>query len=256
VIAVINQKNNHRIYPYNYLTNVIFRIDFPKQLIVSWNNLKKEFEKEFPKNNQIIKQSVELQIKDFKHTTKQEKLTAWQFMNKNEEKKIVIDSESLTVEIYKYKGFDDLFNTIKFVLNIFEKYHNIEIINRLGLRYINQIEFKPPKKPLNWNGLINSNLTCVTDHIFNKKSLSRSLHFIEMNEKDYRLRFQFGMYNSEYPSTIVNKEFVLDYDCISVDKILPNQIENTTNKFHEIIYKLFEDSIDNKLREEMTDDNN
>jgi len=250
----MNKKNNHRIYHYNNLTNVIFRIDFPKQLIVSWNNLKKEFESKFPKNNQIIGQSVELQIKDFKHTTKQEKLTAWQFMDKNEEKKIVIDSASLTVEIYKYKGFDDLLDTIKFVLNGFEKYHNIEIINRLGLRYINQIEFKPAKKPLDWEGLINSNLTCVTDNFFNKKSLSRSLHFLEMNEKEYRLRFQFGMYNSEYPSTIVNKEFVLDYDCITVDTLLPKEIENTTNKFHEIIYKLFEDSIGEKLREEMSDD--
>ena len=62
------------------------------------------------------------------------------------------------------------------------------------------------------------------------------------------------MFNSEYPNVISKKEFLLDYDCVTIGELSVNQIINTTKKFHEIIYDLFEASIDEELKELMRDD--
>ena len=247
----------HRHYKYNYLTNVIFRLDFPEIKLNQtppWNFIN-DLKEQFPIHDKIQGQSLELQIKDFKHTTRSEDIVSWEFKDRRNEKRVVIDSNSLVFEHLKYRGFEDFYDNIKFIIDKVGSHYSLENINRLGLRYINQIDIKPPKKPLNWTGLIKKELTCLSDNFINdKNNISRSMQFLEMNGEDYRLRFQFGMYNSEYPNIISKKEFVLDYDCVTITSIGLGDVVNTTKNFHEIIYNWYEMSIDDKLRGMMSDE--
>lgn len=249
----------HKYYKYNYLTNVIFRIDFPN-LDFNVSKPPKDIidglKDKFPFSDMIKAKSLELKIKDFKHSSKLEDVLSWECKDRKNEKRVVISSDSLVLENLKYTGFDDFNEDIKFIINLFAKSYPLNKINRLGLRFINQIDIRPPKNPLKWENLIKPELTSVLDNFVtdNTANISRSLQFLEFNENDHILRFQFGMFNSEYPNVISKKEFLLDYDCVSVGGLSFNDIQSTTKKFHEIIYKLYEDSIEEDLREMMRDE--
>jgi uncharacterized protein (TIGR04255 family) len=248
----------HKHYKFNYLTNVIFRIDFPS-MDFNTSNPPREFIKSlketFPKYAQIKGQSVELKIKDFKHSTNIENVVSWELKDPKNQKRVVINSDSLVLENLKYSGFEDFNKDINFIIKEFGKNYPLNRINSMGLRFINQIDLKPPKKPLNWKTYIKPELTSVLDKfVVDTTNISRSLQFLEFNEEDYRLRFQFGMFNSEYPNVISKKEFLLDYDCVTVGELSFNDILSTAGKFHEIIYDLYEASIDDELRELMKDE--
>jgi len=248
----------HNHYKYNYLTNVIFRIDFPDMGFKDNKppeEIIKELGAKFPNINKIKGKSVELKVKDFKHSTVMEDLVSWEFKNDQNQKRVIVNSDSLVLETLKYTGFEDFSKDIKFVVDKFGKNYPLDNINRLGLRFVNQIDIKPPKKPFDWESLIKTDLTSVLDSFVAKSNnISRSIQFLEFNEEDHILRFQFGMFNSEYPNVVSQKEFLLDYDCVTIGELSFNDIINTAVDFHKIRYEMCESSIDHGLREMMRDD--
>lgn len=255
---MINSDLKKIIYKKNFITNVIFRIDFPKILNLSEQKSPSELQKiineKFPKLEEIKGSQIETKIMknstfDIKGITK----ISWNFSNREETKKVSIDPEFLTIEYLKYENFTEFFKTIKFIFDNFINLYNIKLINRLGLRYINQIKLELGN-PLDWNNLIDASLFSVSENFVKtnyRNNISRSMHFLGINEEEYNLIFQFGMHNSEYPSPINRKEFILDYDCMSKEEIDTIEVLNKVEKFNKIIYEWFELSIMNDLRKEM-----
>lgn len=255
---MIKSEPQKKIYKKNFITNVIFRIDFPKILNLTEQNppskLQEIINEKFPRLEEIKGSQIETKIMknstfDIKGITK----ISWSFINREKTINISIDPEFLTIEYLKYENFTEFFKTIKFIFDNFIDLYNIKLINRLGLRYINQIKLEVGN-PLNWNNLIDASLFSVSENFVKKNyrnNISRSMHFLGINEEEYNLIFQFGMHNSEYPSPINRKEFILDYDCMSKEEIDVIEVLNKVEKFNKIIYEWFESSIMNKLREEM-----
>ena len=247
-----------KVYKKNFITNVIFKVYFPKILNLSEQKppikLQKIFNERFPRlevkkiphvNTQIMKDST----LDIKGTTK----ILWIFINREKTIKVEIEQDSLSIEYLKYNNFTEFFQTIKSTYKKFIDLYNIKIINRLGLRYINQIKLETGN-PLNWDNFINQNLFSISKNFVKenyRNNISRSMHLLEINKEEYKLRFQFGMHNSEYPSPISRKEFILDYDCMSKEEMEIGEVPNKVKMFNAIIYEWFELSIMNDLREEM-----
>lgn len=65
--------------------------------------------------------------------------------------------------------------------------------------------------------------------------------------EDHNMLFQFGIHNSQYPSLITQKEFVLDYDCASREESEPGGVINKLKAFYEDIKKAFKQSRGEKL---------
>ena len=84
-----------------------------------------------------------------------------------------------------------------------------------------------------------------------REAISRAFHVLEFNYGDDLLRFQFGMFNPDYPSPIKRKIYTLDYD-MYVTKLLDKaEIEQTLDRFHEKVNHFFEQVITNELRKIM-----
>ena len=79
-------------------------------------------------------------------------------------------------------------------------------------------------------------------------SICRSMHQLHLKRQEFKIIFQFGMFNSEFPNTIAKKEFILDYDCIGEEEYEPGTILDQFEKYNDAIYELFEQSIGNVLR--------
>lgn len=249
------QKSVKRVYKSHFLTNVLFRVDFPKILELTEQKPPSKFQEKISDKYPIVKEvEGEIQKYQFKKAlgcVETEKKVSWEFSNKEKTKRVFVDSDFVFVEYLKYEHFDDLFRDVKLIFETLVDLYPVRITNRVGLRYINQIKIGSGD-PIDWNGLIDPSLFSVQrEFISGENNLLRSMHYLELKEEEYNLKFQFGLFNSEYPNPISRKEFILDYDCSTNEEIDISKIFGKAKEFNKIIHEWFEKSIQDGLREIM-----
>ncbi|NQE53126.1 hypothetical protein C5S29_05995 [ANME-1 cluster archaeon GoMg3.2] len=242
-------------YKKNFLSNVVFKLDFPT--LSDYGPEKTgEFQKLVKKDFQILEEQKVIKIEHkFKETKEIEAKTTeipkWAFFNKTKTRIISFEFDNIIVEFKEYTHFEDFLKIIDMVTkSLFELFPSI-VSTRLGLRYINQINLEE-KHPFEWDNLLNKSLLDSMNFFSDKEDMSRYITLIELNKEDYRLRFQYGIANSLYPSPIIRKEFVLDYDCFTFESLeKTEEILGKVKEFNEVISNMFEKSIEDGLRKIM-----
>lgn len=98
-------------------------------------------------------------------------------------------------------------------------------------------------------GYINKHLFNAENKFFcDSENIARSLTQTVLQYDKFLLNFTYGMVNNDFPSKIVKSEFVLDYDCYSLNVLNGNIIDEYIQEYHGAIKELFEQSIDKKLK--------
>jgi uncharacterized protein (TIGR04255 family) len=240
-------------YSRNFLTRVICRVDFPTILVLRSDEpaafQEAIREPTYPRFS--VRRGIQVEVVEGSPTARQAEPTAYVFEDEAEQNKVTLTSDFLAYETTAYVDFNHFFGQLSPVFDAFVGTYGPSIIERVGLRYVNEIRL-PNGSPFDWEGLINADLTRAL-HAFpgEQSSISRSMHQMRLNKEDYHLNVAFGVYNSEFPNTITQKEFVLDYDCFSRDERSPGEVEETLRAFNAEIESLFEASIGDRLREIM-----
>ncbi len=245
------------MYKKNFLAHVIFRLDFPTILELG-EKLPSEFQSKISDSFPILRetQGINIIISSNK-TSEEEKIPAetktWSFNNKEKTKFVVLSNNSLTLEYNNYyKNFEEFTSDVKKITEaLFEEY-NIEIIDRVGLRYVDNIKISSGD-PLNWEGLINEHLVSSIKFA-DSKNLTRTMQEIRIEEDEYNLAFRYGIPNTMYPSKIVRKEFSLDTDCFSKEEISKEKIGYFLKIYHDVVKDIFEKSIGEELRTIMNEE--
>ena len=248
----MSNHNNEQVYKNNYLNKVIVRVDFL--------NPNKVIEKEFPeqiieitKSNYPIAEPKKVVVEK-KEISKNgnknifiDEVTEWHFYSKDRQKELVIAPKSIFINFLKYTSYEELKREFQEIIKKYFELFNKVQVSRLGLRYINDITLDE-NNPLNWEAYLNKDIICLSNFIQEKEYLSRIFSTILMNYGDFILRFQFGLFNSDFPAPIKKKSYILDFDAYyqglqNQDEIIPN-----LNRYHSKICELFESSITDKLR--------
>lgn len=233
-------------YPKNFISKIITRIDFQPILKLKAEEpvaFQDAVRQQFPRFGQ--KESVDISIKagEIPVTTKN---PTWQFKNKEKTDVIGLNYKFLTLTSDKYVSFESFFTNVEFMYSTFNNIYHPSIIMKIGLRFINEIKLKG--NPFDWDGLINNNLYCMLNSFPElSPSLTRAMSQIHMNIGDHFIIFQFGIFNSEYPNIITQREFILDYDCVSREECEPDVVLSKLRFFYEEIKKLFKQSRGDKL---------
>ena len=133
-------------YSSNFLTNVIFKIDFPKVLELGVGKAPFEFQNKIKDRFPVLEETpgkfvefaVPKTVKDDLKIT-QEEVTKWDFYNKERTKAIVVTPNFISLEYLNYyNSFDEFLGDIDYGVKLFfDMYDVIKVINRMGLRYIN-----------------------------------------------------------------------------------------------------------------------
>jgi uncharacterized protein (TIGR04255 family) len=161
-----------------------------------------------------------------------------------------IEENNLTLETMEYKDFDNFHNLITVLITKLEEIFPNLVSIRIGLRYVNQI--KLDEEDLEFKDYINENLIKQLE-FFDRSILIRTISSMEISRDDYNLIFKFGIPNSTYPNNIIRKEFVLDYDCYTKESLNKDEVIENVKIFKEAIKEIFENSIEDKLREKMNE---
>jgi len=241
-------------YKNNYLSKVILRLDFNRIDLDSVEDIYSEkFKKRFPsfseKKDIFVSLEGGVASEEVRHSRNESKVFLFEDENKN--KRLRLGSEYAFIEYDKYESFDELENDISSAISTIILSLKIKTINRLGLRYINEIKIKD-RDPLNWNDYISKNLlSALNFYKLKKEKISRSMGQVVLKKDKADLSFGYGIFNKEFPSEINIKEFVLDIDCYSPlpFEVLEENIEERICLYHSYIKEIFEDSITQKFRD-------
>ncbi len=247
-------------YKTNNLKDVIFRIDFTREIGQSKKLADAFYNKDiadlFPTRKdlkgKIIESSITTEPDGAKISQSHRDILAFEFSDKDKTRKIHLESSNIVIIITNntYKDSDELKKIIKCMVSQLKSTYGNIISKRIGLRYINIISY-PDKNAFEWNNCISDKLLCMLQFIENKTELTRAMNVIELNKENCKIKFQSGMFNSEYPNPIARKEFVLDYDGYTTEEIDLNGIDDIVTEIHKEIKKMFEDSIKQGLRDKM-----
>ncbi len=132
---------------------------------------------------------------------------------------------------------------------LFNAYPKLQV-KRLGLRYIDNIDIAEGN-PTEWDKYLKPELNTIFAIAEKKEIISRAFHVLEFNYGEDLLRFQFGMFNPDYPAPIKKKIYTLDHDMYVARLLDKKDIGETLDRFHEKINRSFEEVITNELRKVM-----
>ncbi len=241
-------------YKTNFLTDVIFKIEFPTLL-----NLKDKSPSEF--QNAIIEKfpdveegliSIPTAISggDISSLFSPDKL--WIFKDLSGDKFVELSKNHLLLKHKKYNNFKEFNENFQFIFDIFKKFYGGEgIVKKTGLRYVNEIQLSNGNV-FKWEEYLKGGLlSAISMFVKDKKTIQKSLHKVEFKEGEFEIRVMFGMPNPDYPNDITKKFFLLDYDCVCKQPIKIQEISNRLIESHNHIKKLFEDNILDELRKEI-----
>lgn len=246
-------------YDTNYLEKVILKLDFENISLAKLNEYTEIISPTFDINNTktgfegsfnidvvqgVVEQSKQdLNIQEYSSTQKPNK-------------KITLSQKWISIEYEKrsYTNSEELLSDIDEFVQPFIDILEVKLINRVGLRYINQIAAPDNNNPLDWAEYINNKLVASVAFAKSKQvPVSRvfTQQLYKMEGAD--LLFSFGIWNDDFPNPIATKNFVLDYDCSSgvpreaSDISLRSEVRGYNDKIEEF----FESSIKQPLRELM-----
>lgn len=251
----MNEENaKRRKYKKDFLTKVIVRIDFDTPLPIAADGPAKGIyatvKERFPITEERKVIGKELLIGQ--NVTKERSIETkeWHYYGKNREKHLTVTPNVMFIEYNKYEYYEMLRDDFLSVSNaLFDAYPKLQV-KRLGLRYIDNIDI-PEGKPMEWDKYLKPELNSIFAIADNKETISRAFHVLEFNYGENSLRFQFGMFNPDYPAPIKKKIYTLDFDMYVTRLLEKTDIEQTLKHFHEKVSYSFEEVITDELRKIM-----
>lgn len=242
-------------YKKPFLKDVIFRIDFPSPLPNLKQSLPQSLHKvasmEFPMFEPQQAHSQEVRFEGADVQTKSSQLVQWIFHDKQREKSLTIDANSLAITVKKYDGFIYIKNSmLNIVRELYKNYPEL-LVSRLGVRYINVLSPIDKEGPLDWANYVDGKMLQTLNLQDNNKQIIRAFNILEFNYDGEIVKFQFGIANPDYPASVRRKEYVIDIDSSHYGAFEEGDVMNRMDISHSRIVEIFENSITARTREIM-----
>lgn len=229
----------------NFLKNVILKVDFLGELKLSQqavDSFKRVISDDFPEVEPREQISVQMTMDQSQRTTREKRTKVFFYHNIASKNSISLEPDAIVIDIKKYTNYDEFKRLVQKIIQNLETENPSVKVSRVGLRYVNQITLSEGH-PLEWTGFIKEPLISSINFVEKQNELSRLIGIIELNRSEYSIKFQYGLFNSEYPNPIAKKEFLLDYDCYSRNETHLSSVLGQVDTYHNAIKELFRYSI-------------
>jgi uncharacterized protein (TIGR04255 family) len=183
----------------------------------------------------------------------------WQFTDHNDNWKIVLSQDFLSLEARAYQDFDEFLDRLSEAMQILTEHINPTSIFRIGLRYVNEIRSKTFSDKYAWSDIIHSNLL---GPLAIPEFTENALHGISLQQLALRYPENIGVnihhgliaggtaVQRPINSQDINDPFyLLDFDVFrdfphpQVLEVDHETVINQVREYHKIIYQLFRWSV-------------
>ncbi len=244
-------------YRSNFLSKVVCRIDFgdnPALKGAATPEFSARIQDLFPVASSKATTVVSVMIGPMGSGIQQEVAgNIWEHREKPDGTKVVSLSHnflSLEYGAKEYDHFPSFRAEFARAYTEFQALYHVAQINRIGLRFINEIS-RPEGGALDWNNLLKPNLIIsVRAGISDGMDLLRSFHQIHVKNAAASLLVHYGLFNPDYPNPLVRRLFHLDIDA-SITETPAGEVLQCIDTLNRITETQFEASIEDGLREIM-----
>lgn len=250
-------------YKRNFLHQVIVRMDF-LQFVSTEIIMDSELERTIIKYFQRKEKEQLLQLNSINLTLQNTSLVNSNGMttegvqreySSEGNNKFFLSNQYMIFEINKYNSFEEHMKGIRDIVQEICRKTKMPI-QRTGIRYINIFDSNGIKFQKNFfSNEIASFYPLKGDASDDNLIIVRSMHTNEYRYNSMKIVFRHGMYNPDYPNSLKDNSFVLDYDSYTDDAIVGSEdVLASIDKGHEAIQLLFEKSITDYLRKVLNDE--
>jgi uncharacterized protein (TIGR04255 family) len=236
-------------YRKNYLTQVVYQITFDGRDALNARLLKKYSDSLGPDYAGLAKITRQAAVFQTSGNTgiSAEDIVIWQIASRDGDHTVEITRNSFDISFTKYILYRDFAPIITNAQNKFrELVPDLQRINRLGLRYVNQINLDTGN--LRWEEYIDSSIAGFLSFTDTSK-IRRSMHNIVLAEDDETmLNINYGIFNRRFPEPITENEFILDLDAYTPAAVDIEDTLRLLKKFNTTNAIYFENSVTDKLR--------
>ena len=244
-----------RKYNRNYLDKTIVRADFATPITLSFGlrkRLVRVLKDWFPVFEEGHLVEGEFSIGDSGTLEAKPTLGAKLWKLKGQGKSLAVSDNYCWVEYLKYESFDKLNEEFFSLLSVILKSEPELKAKRLGLRYVDKLDFSDEPKPTEWGKYLCPELLASFDLAEDRALISRVFNILEMNYGDgLQLRFQYGMMNPDHPAAIKRKVYTLDHDVYAMGLYEKRELKELLGKLRIKAKESFERIITDGLRAKM-----
>ena len=237
----------NKIYPNPTVKKVIFQIKFPNLFYIEnkIGDLQLKIMEKFPQSSLLFRKQIVfadigpgVKLENISNDLGEEKgKKIWQFKSsKNFQLDVLSDSLDISSQYHKtynLEGGDKFRDIIKFVLDQFLEIVSIPIINRIGLRYIDECPI--PTKD-----------NATFDSYYKSVFPIKRFNLAEVDEMDFKTVIKKGEYYLRYVESLqkVRGEYklILDFDGFA-NNIDSKDYLTTTDNLYAMIIEEFEETI-------------
>ena len=213
----MSSRNFEEIFPNSPLNEVAFEIRFPANLSIEGEIYKfhEKIKTEFPIFKEGEETTSKVRVRDFV---------------KNDEIIIRVQRDRFTILTEKYKLFEDFFPIINEYTNLFISIYDINEFNRIGLRYINNINLGD--KPIEF--FEKYLISTFNEKLFSFENLKNFMLEIRLKSNSNFITSRSGIV------TLDNKNiYILDFDGYCEEKTSNEKVYDILNVLHEEVIKEF-----------------
>src|SRR5258708_33751191 len=182
----------------------------------------------------------------------------YQFTDQDDNWKIVLSQDFLTLETRNYEHFDDFLARLREALDALVQHIQPTVVTRLGLRYINEIRSNSLNN-MDWSDIIQRDLlgpVAVSELIENTSQIVSMQQLLLRYPDDLGINIQHGLIPTGTTVQLRAKEeppkqafYLLDYDVYREFPLPRGLLMNTeaichyVEIYHKMIYRLFRSSV-------------
>jgi len=252
-------------YNTNFLTQVLIRADFlhgsfpltgaPDETLLAPLS-------EFPLRSTVNRTKNEIRLEKTPQgpvkNTRTIQFGEHNFFTADKLRHVALCSEYVFLECRRYEDYAGMKEDFLAVTDAIAAANPNLSIQRLGMRYINEIKLPDASAGTGlgadfWANYVNEFLLGGLRFAANDGALARQMNSTELNYGADRATIKYGIFNSEYPQPNRRREFILDIDTYCVEKLAPDALAARLDAFHTAACSVFETAITDKLRAKMTE---
>lgn len=245
-------------YKQNFLDHVALEIRFEDISLKPLSQFKEDVREQFAIQKRVagFEGSINVNFTNGEMSNTRKEKEVWKLTTSDTKKELQISQSAILLRYTKqsYKDSDELKKDTNEIIDKFLRNFKVGIINRIGLRYINLIPTRHKGESAKVEDLIDESL--IAPYKSSKESgsqISRFFNQLYYKYEDSDLFFRSGIWNSDFPNTIADESYILDFDCFTTLPISQDEVNipNIIASFNEHVEALFENSIKEKTREWM-----
>ena len=228
------------------LIGVLFQIQFPKIDKIQKEKFIRGFQESirplYPQIDNTLIQGIEVRIHKNEASSLPVKEKFWHFSNQNDNYRIGLGSGSLSIQTDNYISRKELLARFKVIIENFNEFIKPTSVERLGVRYMNQIT--NPSLLSKLDMLIRSEFLTVNHKDLYKK-VDYGITEINGKTKEGKIKVRHGMLppRSNYPFHMfkpINKScWILDIDSINDSIIKEFNSDELVNKFEKLASRAY-----------------